>query len=146
MALAAKHDRRPTRAFVLLSDGECDEGSTWEAVAFAPQHRLDNLVAVIDYNKIQSFGSVKEVLDLEPLAAKWEAFRWAVREVDGHDHAQIASAFSQVPFVLGRPSVIIAHTIKGKGVAFMENLLAWHYKSPDDAQLAQALKELGYDS
>lgn len=143
MALAARHDRRPTRVFVLLSDGECDEGSTWEAVAFAPHHRLDNLVAIVDYDKIQSFGSVKEVLDLEPLDAKWNAFRWAVREIDGHDHGQIAGALGQLPFVPGCPSVIIAHTTKGKGVAFMENLLAWHYKSPDDAQLAEALKGLG---
>ena len=127
----------------MLSDGELDEGSNWEAILFAPQHRLDNLVAIVDYNKIQSFGTVKEVLDLEPLADKWRAFRWAVREIDGHDYEQIEDALTSVPFAPGKPSVIIAHTIKGKGVSFMENKLAWHYKSPSDEQLAQALAELG---
>ena len=143
MALAGKRDGRPYRVFVLLSDGECDEGSTWEAVLFAPHHCLDNLVAIVDYNKIQAFGTVKEVLDLEPLADKWRAFRWAVREIDGHDYEQIENALTSVPFEPGKPSAIIAHTVKGKGVSFMENQLAWHYKSPDDEQLAQALAELG---
>ncbi len=143
VALAAKRAGQEFRAFVQLSDGECDEGSTWEAVLFAPHHRLDNLVAVIDYNKIQSFGTVKEVLDLEPLADKWRAFGWAVRELDGHDHAQIHAALGAVPFQPGRPSVVIAHTVKGKGVSFMENQLAWHYQSPNDEQLAAALAELG---
>ncbi len=142
VALAAKRDGQACRAFVQLSDGECDEGSTWEAILFAPHHRLDNLVALVDYNKIQSFGTVKEVLDLEPFADKWQAFRWAVREVDGHDHGQIRAALESVPFERGRPSVLIAHTVKGKGVSFMENQLAWHYKSPSDEQLAQALREL----
>lgn len=143
MALAGKRGRKPYRVFVMLSDGELDEGSNWEAILFAPQHRLDNLIAIIDYNKIQGFGKVKEVLDLDPLADKWRAFRWAVREIDGHDYGQIEDALTNVPFEPGRPSVIIAHTIKGKGVGFMENQLAWHYKSPNTAQLAQALAELG---
>src|SRR5207244_2938908 len=102
MALAGKRDGRPYRVFALLSDGECDEGSIWEAILFAPHHRLDNLVAIVDYNKIQSFGTVKEVLDLEPLAAKWQAFGWAVREVDGHDIGQILTALRDVPFQAGR--------------------------------------------
>jgi transketolase len=144
-ALAGKRDRRPYRTFVLLSDGELDEGSTWEAALFAPQHQLDNLVAIIDYNKIQSFGAVKDVIDLEPLADKWRAFRWAVREIDGHDYSQITSALASVPFQSGKPSCIIGHTVKGKGVSFMEDQLAWHYKSPDEKQLAQALAELGLD-
>jgi transketolase len=143
VALAGKRDGRPYRAFALLSDGECDEGSIWEAALFAPHHRLDNVVAIIDYNKIQSFGTVKEVLDLEPLAAKWRAFGWAVREVDGHYHRQIHDALSSVPFEPGRPSVLIAHTVKGKGVRFMEDKLEWHYRSPDAGQLDQALAELG---
>jgi transketolase len=143
MALAAKRERRPARAFALLSDGELDEGSNWEAVLFAAHHRLDNLVAIVDYNKIQSFGTVAEVLDLAPLADKWRAFRWGVREIDGHDHDAIAAAFAAVPFEEGRPSVIVAHTVKGKGVSFMENDLAWHYKAPDGAQLARALAEIG---
>ena len=143
MALAGKREEKPYRVFVLLSDGELDEGSNWEAILFAPQHRLDNLIAIVDYNKIQSFGSVKEVLDLNPLADKWRAFRWAVREIDGHDHAQIESAFNSVPFEPDKPSVIIAHTVKGKGISFMENQLAWHYKSPNAEQFVQALAELG---
>jgi transketolase len=143
MALAAKRDGSAYRVFVLLSDGELDEGSNWEAILFAPHHRLDNLVAVVDYNKIQSFGTVQEVLDLDPLAEKWQAFGWGVREIDGHDHSQILEVFNSVPFTMGRPSAIIAHTVKGKGVSFMEDRLAWHYKSPNDQQLAEALTEQG---
>lgn len=143
MALAGKREGKPYRVFVMLSDGELDEGSNWEAILFAPQHCLDNLIAIVDYNKIQAFGNVKQVLDLDPLADKWRAFRWAVREIDGHDYDQIEDTLSSVPFELGKPSVIIAHTVKGKGISFMENQLAWHYKSPNDEQLAQALAELG---
>lgn len=143
MALAGKRDSQDYRVFVLLSDGECDEGSTWEAALFAPHHHLDNLIAIIDYNKIQSFGRIKEVLDLEPLARKWRAFGWVVREINGHDFGQIDDALKSAPFKISQPSCIIAHTIKGKGVSFMENQLAWHYKSPNDEQLRQALAELG---
>jgi transketolase len=143
MALAGKRLGRPYRVFALLSDGECDEGSTWEAALFAPHHRLDNLVAIVDYNKIQSFGTVKEVLDLAPLADKWRAFGWAVREIDGHDYGQIHETLSAVPFARGKPSLVLAHTVKGKGVSFMEDSLDWHYKAPDAAQLARALAELG---
>lgn len=142
MALAAKRDGESHRVFVLLSDGELDEGSNWEAILFAGHHLLDNLVAIVDYNKIQSFGNVKEVLDLEPLADKWQAFNWAVREIDGHNLEEIAHCFSQVPFEVGKPNIVIAHTIKGKGISFMENQLAWHYKSPNAEQLSQALTEL----
>jgi transketolase len=142
MALAGKRGARPYRVFALLSDGECDEGSTWEAALFAPHHHLDNLVAIIDYNKIQSFGSVGEVLDLEPFAEKWQAFGWAVRAVNGHDHQQLLDSFSVLPFQPGKPSLVLGHTVKGRGVAFMENQLAWHYKSPDAQQLASALAEL----
>jgi transketolase len=142
MALAGKCDAADYRVFVLLSDGECDEGSTWEAALFAPHHHLDNLVALIDYNKIQSFGSVREVLDLEPFAAKWRAFGWSVIEVDGHDHAAVLAALQTLPHTPGRPTAVIAHTVKGKGVAFMEGELRWHYQSPDDRQLAAALDEL----
>jgi transketolase len=142
MALAGKSDSCPYRVFVMLSDGELDEGSNWEAILFAPHHQLDNLVVIVDYNKIQSFGTVKEVLDLDPLAEKWRAFRWSVREINGHDHVQLNKVLSSVPFEPGKPSVIIAHTVKGKGVSFMENQLIWHYRSPDAVQLAQALSEL----
>ena len=143
MALAGKRDRWPYRVFVLLGDGECDEGSIWEAALFAAHHHLDNLVVMVDYNKIQSFGTVQEVLDLEPFAHKWQAFRWSVQEIDGHDHRQIARALSSLPFASGNPSCLIAHTVKGKVVSFMENQLAWHYRSPNAEQLAQALSELG---
>jgi transketolase len=129
------------RTYVILSDGELDEGSNWEAILFAGHHKLDHLTALIDYNKIQSFGSVKDVLDLEPLADKWRSFGWTVIEIDGHDHAAIKAALHADH--AGRPKAILAHTIKGKGVAYMEGLLAWHYKSPDAKQLAEALAGLG---
>lgn len=141
-ALSAKRRGLPWRTFVLLSDGELDEGSNWEAILFAPQHRLDNLVVIVDYNKIQSLGSVEEVLELHPLADKFRAFRWAVREVDGHDHTQITEALTAVPWEPGRPSCLLAHTVKGKGVDFMENSLQWHYRSPGEAELALGLAQL----
>lgn len=142
MALAGKRDGAKYRVFVVLSDGELDEGSNWEPILFAAHHRLDNLVAIVDYNKIQGFGAVEEVLDLEPLADKWAAFGWSVAEVDGHDHQELGSAFSRLPLASGRPSVVVAHTVKGKGVKFMEHSLAWHYKSPNSDQLQQALDDL----
>lgn len=142
-ALAAKRTGASWRTFVMLSDGELDEGSNWEAILFAPQHRLDNLVAIVDYNKIQSLGSVAEVMELHPLADKFRAFRWAVREVDGHDHGAIHAALSSVPWEPGKPGVLIAHTVKGKGVDFMENKLEWHYSSPKPDQLDSALVQLG---
>jgi len=142
MALVGKRDLRPYRVFVMLSDGECDEGSTWEAALFAPHHHLDNLVAIVDYNKIQSLGRVSEVLNLEPLGKKWESFGWSVREIDGHDVEAIHKVLRAVPFEPGRPSCVIAHTVKGKGVSFMEDKLAWHYMPPNDQELEQALAEL----
>ena len=141
MALGLKADNSGARVFVLMSDGECDEGSIWEAALFAPFHKLDNLIAIIDYNKIQSFGTVKEVLDLEPFADKWRAFGWNVIEVDGHDHKALHNIFSKAP-IPEKPTLILAHTVKGKGVSFMENSLTWHYKSPNDKELAQALAEI----
>ena len=142
VALAGKRDGKTYRVFSLLSDGECDEGSTWEAALFAPQQQLDNLTVIIDYNKIQSLGTVKEVLDLEPFATKWRSFGWAVREVDGHNVDQIEENLKQVPWVNGRPTCLIAHTVKGKGVSFMENSLLWHYRTPEGEELARALDEL----
>lgn len=141
-ALAAKRRGLAWRTFVMLSDGELDEGSNWEAILFAPHHRLDNLVAIVDYNQIQSLGAVREVLELAPLAEKFLAFRWAVREIDGHDHAAIRTALTAAPWEPEKPSCLIAHTVKGKGVSFMENQLAWHYKSPTVKQVQQALKEI----
>ena len=127
----------------MLSDGECDEGSVWEAALFARHHRLDNLVAVVDYNKIQSLGNVDQVLRLEPFADKWRSFDWAVQEVDGHDCDQLSQLLGNVPFVKDQPSCLIAHTVKGKGVSFMEHSLEWHYKPPSGEELRQALHELG---
>lgn len=146
LALAAKRESLPCRTVVLCSDGELDEGSNWEAILFAPQHQLDNLLLVVDYNRIQSFGSVRDVLDLDPLADKFRAFRWAVREVDGHNMQQLVDTFSAFPFERGIPSVVIAHTIKGKGISFMEDDLAWHYKSPTAEQVSLALRELGVNA
>jgi len=143
MALAAKRDGESYRVFCMLSDGECDEGSTWESILFAPHHKLDNLVAIVDYNKIQALGTIKEVMDLEPFADKWRAFGWAVREIDGHDPGEIQDALQQVPLEPGRPSCLIAHTVKGKGVSFMENNLLWHYRSPQGEEYRAALAELG---
>lgn len=140
-AVAAAADGRPSRVFVLMSDGECDEGSNWEAILFAGHHKLSNLMAVVDYNKIQSFGTVHDVLDLEPFAAKWANCGWRVREIDGHDHGELLQALSH-PVESEKPTVVIAHTVKGKGVSFCENQLAWHYKSPNDEQLRQALAEI----
>jgi transketolase len=142
MALAARRDGRGQRYWCMLSDGECDEGSTWEPALFAAHHGLDNLVAIIDYNKIQSFGTVAEVLDLEPLADKWRAFGWGVREIDGHDLQAIDGAFAAVPYRAGRPSCVVAHTVKGKGVSYMEGRLAWHYRAPRGEDLEAALREI----
>lgn len=142
-ALAAKKLKEGWRTFVLLSDGELGEGSNWEAMMFAAHHQLDNLVAIVDYNKLQSLTTVDKTLRLEPFADKARAFGWAVREVDGHDHVALQNALSSIPWVADKPSFLIAHTIKGKGVSFMENRVEWHYKSPSSEQLAQALEELG---
>jgi len=142
MAKAAKLDGKNHRVFCLLSDGECDEGSNWEAILFASHHKLDNLVAVVDYNKIQSLAQVSETLALEPFVDKWESFGWEVREADGHDHNDLKDNFSSIPFVKDKPSVVIAHTTKGKGVSFMENSVLWHYRSPQGEEFENAIKEL----
>lgn len=142
MALAAKRDKKKHRIFTLISDGECDEGSVWEAILFAPHHKLDNLIAIVDYNKIQSLGHVKEVLDLEPFAEKWRAFGWHVIEVDGHNIEQLLETLATFPKEKGRPTCVIAHTVKGKGVSFMEDKLLWHYRTAAGQEYEEALKEL----
>lgn len=142
-ALAAKRKGERWKIYTILSDGELDEGSNWETILFAPHHALDNLVVIVDFNKIQSFGTVAEVLALEPLAKKFEAFRWRAIEIDGHDHAAISAALARAASASdGIPTAIVAHTIKGKGVSFMENKLAWHYKSPNADEYRAALAEL----
>lgn len=142
MALAGIREARAYRVFALLSDGECDEGSSWEGVLFASHHKLDNLIAIVDYNKIQSLGRVEEVLRLDPLGAKWSAFGWSVKEIDGHNLEQVLEALTSVPFEKGKPSCVVAHTVKGKGVSFMENQLLWHYKPPTPEELQECLREL----
>ena len=143
-AIAALRRKLDWRTFVLLSDGELGEGSNWEAMMFAAHHQLDNLVAIIDYNKLQSLTTVDKTLRLEPLADKARTFGWAVREVDGHNHAALTDLLGSAPWEPSKPSFLIAHTTKGKGVSFMENSVDWHYKSPSAEQLAEALWELSH--
>jgi len=145
MAYAAALQGKAWRTFVMLSDGECDEGSIWEAVLFAAHHRLDRLVAVVDYNKIQSLAPVSETLALEPFADKWRAFGWSVAQIDGHDHDAMRAAFAALPAAPGRPSCVILDTVKGKGVSFMEHTVLWHYRSPQQEEFANALAELGVE-
>jgi transketolase len=145
MAFAAKRAGWRQRYFCVMSDGDCDEGSSWEAMLFAAQHRLDNLTVVLDYNKVQALGFVKDVLNLEPLGDKLRACGWAYREVDGHDPVAIDAALKELPFAPQQPSWLTAHTVKGKGVSFMENTVSCHYGSVNDQQLAQALAEIGAD-
>ena len=142
MATAAKHDKASYRVFALLSDGEMDEGDVWEAAMFASHHKLDNLIGIIDFNKIQALGRTNEVLNLEPLAQKWSAFGWEVKEVDGHNLEEIIDTLENLPYGQGKPIVVIAHTVKGKGVSFMENKLLWHYRCPNKEEYTKALKEL----
>lgn len=140
-ALAAKKRGDGWRTFVVVSDGEMDEGSNWEGLLFASHQQLTNLTVIVDYNKLQSLGAVDETLKLEPLADKLRAFGCVPVEVNGHDHQELALALKT--FDQSKPTVILAHTTKGKGVSFMENRVEWHYKNPNDEQLQQALKELG---
>jgi transketolase len=142
MAFAAHRSSKRHRVFCLLSDGECDEGSNWEAILFAAHHGLARLVAIVDYNKIQSLASVSATLGLEPFADKWRAFGWGVREVDGHDHQAIKRVLAELPFTDQRPSCIIAHTVKGKGVSFMENSVLWHYRTARGDEYDAAKREL----
>lgn len=144
LALAARMRRRDSRVFVITGDGELDEGSNWEAAMSAAKHRLDNLFVLVDYNKLQSSGLVRDVLDLEPLADKWRAFGWAVREVDGHDVDALRAALSDAPFAAGQPGVLICHTVKGKGLDFAEHNASWHHKAKigpaDVANMREALE------
>jgi transketolase len=142
MAYSAALDHKSHRVFCLLSDGECNEGSTWEAILFAAHHGLDNLVAIVDYNGIQGLGRVSDVLELAPFPEKWTSFGWSVREIDGHNHADLTSALQEVPFTPGKPSCVIARTTKGKGVSFMEDTVLWHYRIPQGEEFNAALSEL----
>ena len=143
MALAAKHWGDGYRVYTLLGDGECEEGQVWEAAMFAGNHALDNLVAVVDHNGLQIDGTIDEVNSAMPLADKFRAFKWHVIELaDGNDMAQIAAAFAEARKVSDSPVAIIAETVKGKGVSFMENQVGWHGKAPNDEQFEQAMAEL----
>jgi transketolase len=142
MALYGKRNDHPWRVFVQMSDGELDEGSNWEAILFAGHHGLDNLVAIVDYNGIQSLDRVELTLRLEPLGAKFASFGWGVVDLDGHDLDALRAAFGRVPEESGRPTVVIARTVKGKGVSFMENQVLWHYRSAAGEELELALKEV----
>lgn len=143
MALAAKINKDSHRVFVLMSDGECDEGSNWEAILFAAHHELNNLVVIIDRNMLQSIHSTEDTLSLEPFADKWMAFGWGVVEIDGHDHEEIFSICSNVDvFQNKKPLCVIANTIKGKNVSFMENNVLWHYRSPQGDEYKAAITEL----
>ncbi|HPI41071.1 MAG TPA: transketolase [Pseudobdellovibrionaceae bacterium] len=143
VALAGKHKKSSWRVLTIVSDGELDEGSNWESILFAPQKKLDNLTLIVDYNKIQSFGHTKDVIDLDPLGDKFKSFGWSVYEINGHDHFEIKKTLLELDSnTTQKPKVIIAHTIKGKGVSFMEGQLAWHYKSPNATELAQGIKEI----
>lgn len=143
MAKAAKLQQRNHRVVAMLSDGECDEGSNWEAFLFAAHHKLDNLLVIIDYNKLQSLAGVAETLGLEPLGDKMTAFGWGIRDCDGHDHAAILAACQDALEARdGRPQCVLAHTIKGKGVSFMENTVLWHYRTARGEEFAAALEEL----
>jgi transketolase len=142
MALASRIQSRPYRVIVLLSDGECNEGTVWEAALFAAAKGLDNVTVLIDFNRWQATDRSTDVMAIEPLADKWRAFGWSAVEVNGHDIAEIRSQLVSAPLQTGRPTAIIGHTIKGRGVSFMEDDNNWHYRIPNDAELRAALAEL----
>jgi transketolase len=144
-ALAAQLDEASWRTFVLTGDGELQEGSNWEAAMAAAHYRLDNLTVIVDRNGLQLGDTTERTLALDPLADKWRAFGWAVREVDGHDHAALLDMLESIPFESGRPSCLIAHTHKGQGVSFMRDRAGWHHRVPTAAELADALHELEAD-
>jgi transketolase len=142
IALAGRLDARDYRVYVLMGDGECDEGQVWEAAMASAHFKLDNLVAIVDHNELQIDGWNRDVMNLEPLAEKWKAFGWHAIEVNGHEISQLIAAFDEAKQVKGKPTVIIAHTIKGKGVSFMENNVDFHGKAPTLAEMEKALEEL----
>lgn len=146
LALAGRLDKAPWRVYCIVGDGESQEGQVWEAAESAAQYGLDNLTVILDNNGVQLMGKTDEVMRMEPQVEKWRAFNWNVIDVDGHDIAALSAAFDLAQTVKGKPTVLVARTVKGKGVSFMEGKSAWHGKSPDAEQLAQALKELGCEA
>ncbi|MFD2117916.1 transketolase [Paenibacillus yanchengensis] len=142
IALAAKLDKKDYRSYCLMGDGEQAEGSVWEAAMAAAHYKLNNLVAIIDRNRLQISGSTEDVMSVEPLADKWTAFGWNVIPVDGHNIEQLLAAFAAAEQIQDKPTLLLANTVKGKGVSFAENVAAWHHKVPDEQQLQQAIDEL----
>lgn len=142
LALSDKNDNRQCKTVILMGDGECDEGSVWESAMFASSRNLNNLIAIIDNNKLQGLGRVDKITGLYSLQEKWRAFNWNVEEINGHDFNEIYKALKEAYKSQYKPTVIIAHTIKGKGISFMEDKLEWHYKSPNEEQYQSAIKEL----
>jgi transketolase len=142
MALGARIQKKPFHTFVMLGDGELHEGSNWEAAMAASHYRLANLTAIVDHNKISQSGRVADIISVDPLADKWRAFGWETREIDGHDMTEVVDALDALPFHPDRPSALIAHTVKGKGVSFAENTYLWHSNNVNDEILARALAEL----
>jgi len=142
IALSGKLDKKDFRVYTLLGDGELDEGQVWEAAMFAPHKKLDNLCAIVDRNRLQIDGDTEKVMALEPLQAKWDAFGWHTILIDGHDISEILRAFKEFNSVKNKPTMILAQTVKGKGVSFMENKAGWHGKAPNKDELEQALKEI----
>src|SRR3954468_7551515 len=143
MALAARLNGSPSRTYVVLGDGESQEGQIWEAAMFAPFHKVDNLVCIVDYNKIQLDGFVKDIMDLSPLTEKWKSFGWHAIELDGHNIPALQAAFAEAEATKGKPTVLVANTIKGKGVSFMENNPKYHGVAPTDKEMELALQEIG---
>jgi transketolase len=143
MALAGRIARKDYRVFAVISDGECNEGTVWEAALFAPAHRLERLCVVVDFNGWQATGRSRETMAIEPFADKWEAFGWSVNSVNGHSVGELSECMKQVPDGSGKPVAIVAHTVKGKGVSFMEDDNNWHYRIPTAEEVARAKKELG---
>lgn len=142
VALAAKKDNYDYRVFTLLGDGELAEGSNWEAMLFAAHNQLDNLIAIIDHNGLQITDKVEQVCNIYPLEEKFSAFGWAVQQVNGNDVDELATVFEELPFEKGKPNMIIANTVKGKGISFMEGIKNWHHKVPSDEQLIKSMEEL----
>jgi transketolase len=143
IALAGKLDQLGYRVYALVGDGENQEGIVWEAAMFAAHYKLDNVTAILDYNGLQIDGTVSEVMEIRPIVDKWRAFGWHVIEIDGHNVLAIVDAFAEANTIKGKPTMIVAHTVKGKGVSFMENAIDFHGKAPTKEQMKEALKELG---
>lgn len=143
MSLAGKIDKKDYRVYALLGDGETQEGNIWEAAMAAAHFKRDNLCAILDYNGFQIDGSTCQIMNLEPVAAKWQSFGWHTIEIDGHNMSQILAAYQKAKTIKGKPTIIIAKTVKGKGVSFMENTCDFHGRSPNKEETEKALKELG---